>query len=85
MLPIRLPRQQVRDLFKRVNENVSYSLTVDLENSTLRDSLGLNLEFSVEPFRKHGLLEGLDEIGLTLRHEEKITRYEAARSAWSAN
>ena len=80
MLPIRLPRQQVRDLFRRVRENPDYVLTVDLESCTLRDGLGLNLEFPVEPFRRHCLLEGLDEIGLTLRHEEKISRYEAVHS-----
>ena len=81
MLPIRLSRRQVRDLFRRVRENPDYTLSVDLENRTLRDDLGLKLEFSVEPFRRHCLLEGLDEIGLTLRHEEKISRYEAAHSA----
>ena len=81
MLPIRLSRQQVRDLFRRVRENPDYTLSVDLENRTLRDDMGLKLEFSVEPFRRHCLLEGLDEIGLTLRHEEKISRYEAAHSA----
>ena len=80
MLPIRLPRRQVRDLFRRVRENRDYTLTVDLESRTLRDGLGLNLEFPVEPFRRHCLLEGLDEIGLTLRHEEKISRFEAAHS-----
>ena len=81
MLPIRLPQQQVRDLFRRVSEDPDYTLAVDLESCTLRDGKGLNLEFPVEPFRRHCLLEGLDEIGLTLRHEEKISRYEAAQSA----
>ena len=81
MLPIRLPGRQVKDLFRRVRENPEYALTVDLESCTLRDGRGLNLEFPVEPFRRHCLLEGLDEIGLTLRHEDKISRYEAAHSA----
>ena len=81
MLPIRLPQQQVRDLFRRVSEDPDYTLTVDLENCTLRDGKGLNLEIPVESFRRHCLLEGLDEIGLTLRHEAKISRYEAAHSA----
>ena len=81
MLPIRLPGRQVKDLFRRVRENPEYTLTVDLESCTLRDGRGLNLEFPVEPFRRHCLLEGLDEIGLTLRHEDKISRYEAAHSA----
>ena len=81
MLPIRLPRRQVKDLFRLVRENPDYTLTVDLESCSLRDGLGLNLEFPVESFRRHCLLEGLDEIGLTLRHEDKISRYEAARSA----
>ena len=81
MLPIRLPGRQVKDLFRRVRENPEYTLTVDLESCTLRDGRGLRLEFPVEPFRRHCLLEGLDEIGLTLRHEDKISRYEAAHSA----
>ncbi len=81
MLPIRLPGRQVKDLFRRVRENPEYTLTVDLESCTLRDGRGLNLEFPVKPFRRHCLLEGLDEIGLTLRHEDKISRYEAAHSA----
>ncbi len=81
MLPIRLPGRQVKDLFRRVRENPEYALTVDLESCTLRDGRGLNLEFPVEPFRRHCLLEGLDEIGLTLRHEDKISRYEAAHPA----
>ena len=81
MLPIRLPGRQVKDLFRCVRENPEYTLTVDLESCTLRDGRGLNLEFPVEPFRRHCLLEGLDEIGLTLRHEDKISRYEAAHSA----
>ncbi len=81
MLPIRLPGRQVKDLFRRVRENPEYALTVDLESCTLRDGRGLNLEFPVKPFRRHCLLEGLDEIGLTLRHEDKISRYEAAHSA----
>ena len=81
MLPIRLSQQQVRDLFRRVREDPDYTLTVDLESCTLRDDKGLNLEFPVESFRRHCLLEGLDEIGLTLRHAEKISRYEAAHPA----
>ena len=81
MLPIRLSQQQVRDLLRRVREDPDYTLTVDLESCTLRDDKGLNLEFPVESFRRHCLLEGLDEIGLTLRHAEKISRYEAAHPA----
>ena len=81
MLPVRLPGPRVKDLFRRVRENPEYRLTVDLESCTLRDGLGLNLVFPVEPFRRHCLLEGLDEIGLTLRHEDKINHYEAAHPA----
>jgi 3-isopropylmalate/(R)-2-methylmalate dehydratase small subunit len=49
---------------------------VDLNRSTLSDQFGLSLPFEVEPFRRHCLLCGLDDIGLTLSHEEKIAAYE---------
>ena len=50
--------------------------TVDLETCTLSDNAGLKIPFDVEPFRRHCLLNGLDDIGLTLAHEDKIAAYE---------
>lgn len=78
MLPIVLSEARVEDLFQRANKSPSYQLTVDLENRTLSDDQGLSLPFEVEEFRRHCLLNGLDDIGLTLVHADKITAYERA-------
>jgi len=78
MLPIRLDEATVDDLFRRA-EKPGYRLTVDLESRTIRDDNGLSLSFEVEPFRRHCLLNGLDDIGLTLEQEDKITAFERSR------
>lgn len=78
MLPIVLSEEQVDELFHRSASHPSYTLTADLENCTLADDYGLSWPFDVEPFRRHCLLNGLDDIGLTLEHEDKIAAYERA-------
>jgi 3-isopropylmalate/(R)-2-methylmalate dehydratase small subunit len=78
MLPIRLSEQQVEQLFQRAAAQDSYTLTADLQSQTLRDDAGLEFAFEVDGFRRHCLLHGLDDIGLTLEHEAKIAAYEAA-------
>lgn len=78
MLPIRLEENLVEDLFARCRSHTGYQLKADLESSTLSDEHGLNVSFQIDPFRRHCLLHGLDEIALTLEHEDKITAYEAA-------
>jgi 3-isopropylmalate/(R)-2-methylmalate dehydratase small subunit len=78
MLPIVLSEQQVDELFRRAAAHPEYELSADLENCTLSDAHGLRLKFDVEPFRRHCLLHGLDDIGLTLEHEDKIKGYEQA-------
>jgi 3-isopropylmalate/(R)-2-methylmalate dehydratase small subunit len=83
MLPIRLDEATIDDLFQRAASG-SYQLTVDLESCTLSDSQGLKIPFDVEPFRRHCLLNGLDDIGLTLAHEDKIAEYEKAHGVVSA-
>jgi len=80
MLPIRLTEEQVDDLFARVAKHPGYRLTVDLETQTITDEFGLSIPFDVEPFRRHCLLNGLDDIGLTLAHADKISAYEAAHA-----
>ena len=79
MLPIRLSEDQVADLFRRAAAP-SYKLTVDLHDHTIKDDAGLNLTFQVDDFRRHCLLNGLDDIGLTLANEDKITAYEKAHA-----
>ncbi len=76
MLPVTLAEAEVRQLFDRVARNQGYQLTVDLEAQELRDELGLKTSFEVDPFRRRCLLDGLDDIGLTLQHEDKIRRFE---------
>jgi 3-isopropylmalate/(R)-2-methylmalate dehydratase small subunit len=80
MLPIVLSEEQVEDLFQRAAARPNYQLTADLEMCTLSDDHGLALKFEVEPFRRHCLLNGLDDIGLTLEHADKIADYERAHS-----
>ncbi len=81
MLPIRLSETQVEDLFQRAAAHKGYKLTVDLNTQAMTDEYGLNIKFEVDPFRRHCLLNGLDDIGLTLEHEAKISAYEAARAS----
>lgn len=83
MLPIKLPAEQVEELFQRAKATPGYQLTIDLEQQTISDSAGLKLDFQVDPFRRECLLKGLDEIGLTLQHEDKIRTYEARRGAFA--
>ena len=80
LLPIRLDEGQVDDLFRRAAAHPGYKLSVDLESRTLRDDFGLQLTFDVDDFRRHCLLHGLDDIGLTLQHADKIAAYEAAHA-----
>lgn len=81
MLPIRLREEQVEELFQRTKAKEGYQLTVDLEEQTISDKDGFQIKFDVEPFRRECLLNGLDDIGLTLQHEDKIAAYEAKLAA----
>ena len=83
MLPIALGAEQVGEIMRRAQEREGYELTVDLERQTIEDSSGLSIEFTVGEFQRYCLLEGLDDIGLTLRHEDAIRAYEATRSEFN--
>ncbi|MEE8587113.1 MAG: 3-isopropylmalate dehydratase small subunit [Acidobacteriota bacterium] len=76
LLPVRLSEGQIEDLFQRTAAQEQYRLTVDLESQTVSDEQGLELQFEVEDYRRESLLQGLDDIGLTLQHEDKIREYE---------
>ncbi|TCS84474.1 3-isopropylmalate dehydratase small subunit [Tepidibacillus fermentans] len=76
ILPIRLTEEEVDQIFQRVREKEGYQLTVDLKEQTIQDDEGLQFTFEVDPYRKYLLLHGLDDIGITLEHEEKIKAYE---------
>ncbi|MFT5527867.1 MAG: 3-isopropylmalate/(R)-2-methylmalate dehydratase small subunit [Pirellulaceae bacterium] len=75
VLPIALTEDQVASIHAKA-ATVGYQLTVDLEKKNLTDGAGLDIDFDVEEFRRHCLLNGLDDISLTLSVEDKITEYE---------
>ena len=79
LLPIVLDDATVDTLFKEVEANEGYELTVDLENQTINKANGESIAFEVDSFRKHCLLNGLDDIGLTLQDADNIKAYEAKR------
>ena len=81
LLPIVLPESQVVRLFDEVAAFPGYQLTIDLERQVVVKPDGTELAFDVQPFRKYCLINGLDDIGLTLRHKEKIQAFEAERLA----
>jgi 3-isopropylmalate dehydratase, small subunit len=79
MLPIVLLESTVGEILQRTQENEGYKLLIDLQNQTVADEIGLSTRFQVSEFQRYCLLEGLDDIGLTLRHEDAIKAYEARR------
>jgi 3-isopropylmalate/(R)-2-methylmalate dehydratase small subunit len=79
MLPVVLKGNEVAQLFKEVEAQPGYQVTVDLAAQTVTTPSGTTFRFDVDPFRKDCLLKGLDEIGLTLGHEKDITAYEQRR------
>ena len=81
LLPIVLSELQVDNLFNEVAAFPGYELTIDLERQVVVKPDGAELSFDVQPFRKFCLLNGFDDIGLTLRHADKIKAYEAERLA----
>jgi 3-isopropylmalate/(R)-2-methylmalate dehydratase small subunit len=77
-----LPEEQVNELITKAQTHPGYRLTVSLQAQIVRDADGFQASFEVEPFRRHCLLKGLDDIELTLQQDAKITAYESTRSAW---
>ncbi|MCU1289513.1 MAG: 3-isopropylmalate dehydratase, small subunit [Acidobacteria bacterium] len=82
MLPVVLPETEVDELLQKANEIEGYHLTVDLEKQEISDESGFKTTFRVAEFRRFCLLNGLDDIGLTLRHESEIAAFEKARPEW---
>jgi 3-isopropylmalate/(R)-2-methylmalate dehydratase small subunit len=77
VLPIRLSEEQVEQLFQRASRG-GYKLTVDLTTCRISDEQGLVISFAVDESRRHNLLHGLDDIALTLQHEDQIAAFERA-------
>jgi 3-isopropylmalate/(R)-2-methylmalate dehydratase small subunit len=84
ILPVVLSDAEIDEIFRRTEAEVGYELMVDLDNQTVTDESGLRLTFAVDPFRRECLLNGWDDIGLTLRHEDRIAAYEREHQPKSA-
>jgi len=74
---VRLTDAEVETLIQRSTANPQHKLTISLEDQTVTDTEGFHATFDIDPFRKHCLLNGLDDIGLTLLHEDKLNAYES--------
>jgi 3-isopropylmalate/(R)-2-methylmalate dehydratase small subunit len=83
-LNVTLPENEVAELMRRARQD-GYQLTVDLEQCKVDDDQGFSASFQIDDFVRHCLLNGLDDIGLTLQHESEIAAYEARHpSPWSS-
>jgi 3-isopropylmalate/(R)-2-methylmalate dehydratase small subunit len=81
LLPIELPQESVRALMDAVFDDATTRIVVDLDRRTV-SAPGVAETFAIDDFTRWRLMEGLDEIGLTLRHDADIARYEASRDVW---
>lgn len=82
LLPVTLSEAEVAELVRRAREMPDYRATVDLEKRAVRDASGFSASFPIDDFRRYCLMEGLDDIGLTLRYEPQIAAYERGRAKW---
>jgi 3-isopropylmalate/(R)-2-methylmalate dehydratase small subunit len=80
ILPIKLPQADVDKLMDDANRGANATVTIDLENQVINGPDGGSIKFELDPFRKYCLLNGLDDIGLTLQKQDKIQGFEAQRS-----
>jgi 3-isopropylmalate/(R)-2-methylmalate dehydratase small subunit len=83
-LTVRLSEDEVAQLMRRAQDIDEYQLTIDLEKCEVSDDRGFRAKFAVDEFIRHCLLNGLDDIGLTLQHEDEISAYETLHPAPAA-
>jgi 3-isopropylmalate/(R)-2-methylmalate dehydratase small subunit len=76
MVLVRLSEEDVEHLNARSASNPNHKITINLESQTITNDEGFSAHFDIDPFRKYCLLNGLDDIGLTLRHESELDKYE---------
>ena len=81
LLPVTLPEERIEELLDRIKEQDGYRLTVDLDRCTVESEDGFQASFEIDPFHRYRLLNGLDDIGLTLQHEDAIAAYERDQDA----
>jgi 3-isopropylmalate/(R)-2-methylmalate dehydratase small subunit len=87
VLTVVLKEQEAEEIARRAEKFLDYQLTVDLQSCSVRDDKGLNATFPIDEFTRHCLLEGLDDIGLTLQHQAEISAYESKHplpAAWKS-
>ena len=77
LLTVALPEEKIAELLARAAAHPGYQLTINVETLTLSDDHGWSAKFPLDPFRQHCLLNGLDQIGITLQHESAIAAFEA--------
>jgi 3-isopropylmalate/(R)-2-methylmalate dehydratase small subunit len=81
ILLVTLPEDQVQTLLDRAAKTKNYKLTVSLEDQTVKDDQGFSASFTIDSFRRYCLLEGLDDIGLSLRHADALDKFEQQHDA----
>jgi len=87
VLTVVLTEDEAAEIVRRTSATPDYRLTVDLEKCSVRDDAGFSARFQIDDFTRHCLLEGLDDIGLTLKHENEIAEYESTHpvpDAWKS-
>jgi len=86
IIAVRLTEDEVKTLLDLCTKNPEHKLTISLVDQTVTDADGFHAHFDIDPFRKYCLLNGLDDIGLTLRHESELDAYESKHNQafWSA-
>lgn len=82
ILPVRLSEENVEKIFQSIQKKPGYSLTVDLQEKQITADDGLNFSIDVDEYRRHCLLNGLDDIGLTLQYKDQISQYESRHPAF---
>ena len=82
ILPVTLPEETVNEILARAKATAGYRLTVDLERNVVEDDQGLSVPFQIDEYRRHCLLNGLDDVALTLQHDAQIAAFESKRPAW---
>lgn len=83
LLPATLSAEEVAELVRRAGDIEAYEVTVDLEKEIVTDARGFVGPFEIGDFQRYCLLEGLDDVGLTLKHDSEIAAYESRRPNWT--
>lgn len=76
ILPIRMSKEYIQELFDKVNGHKEYQLTINLESKTIEDDSGEQVSFEIDDYMRNMLLEGLDEVGSTIKHIQEIEKFE---------